>query len=360
MKKIAYFLSYDLSKEDGVAKKVRNQIAQWRAIGKDVRVYCIGKKPLSHSENEFYYDVSNNIVKRLVKNKKLITDIISFAPDMIYFRYESWSHTFDYLSRKFLVISEVNSLDLTESLLIYKKSKSVKSLIVYLLYYFLRGRVLSRSFALVSVTRELMNHNDFAPYFSDERKCYIPNGVDLNNYNVLKSNKAGEKISLFFIGSPNQQWHGVEYIEKLALSLPEYDFHIVGINNENKENLFFYGFLSKAEYQKILSRCHICIGTLALFKNAMEEACPLKVREYLLHGFPVILGYQDTAFIDYESLPSWLLHVDVRSLGFPDQEQINNFIIKNIHTVVQDSELTELANDYLETKRIDFFDKFSK
>ncbi|MNZ78728.1 hypothetical protein D3C78_973150 [compost metagenome] len=40
----------------------------------------------------------------------------------------------------------------------------------------------------------------------------------------------------------------------------------------------------------------MAIGPLALYRRGMKEASPLKVREYLAYGLPVINGYVDTDF----------------------------------------------------------------
>ena len=45
-----------------------------------------------------------------------------------------------------------------------------------------------------------------------------------------------------------------------------------------------------------MSAADVAIGTLSLHTKQMEEACPLKVREYLAWGLPVIIGYKDTEF----------------------------------------------------------------
>jgi hypothetical protein len=46
--------------------------------------------------------------------------------------------------------------------------------------------------------------------------------------------------------------------------------------------------------------CQAGVGTLNLKSKNMAEASPLKVREYLALGLPVILKYQDTDFVGDE------------------------------------------------------------
>jgi hypothetical protein len=42
----------------------------------------------------------------------------------------------------------------------------------------------------------------------------------------------------------------------------------------------------------------VALGSMALHRNLMNEASPLKVREYLAYGIPTIIGYHDTDFPD--------------------------------------------------------------
>jgi len=46
-----------------------------------------------------------------------------------------------------------------------------------------------------------------------------------------------------------------------------------------------------------VARADVAVGTLALYRKQMQEACALKVRRYLAYGLPVILGHVDTDFI---------------------------------------------------------------
>jgi hypothetical protein len=54
------------------------------------------------------------------------------------------------------------------------------------------------------------------------------------------------------------------------------------------------GKKSKQEISDLLQDCHMAAGTLALFRKSMKEASPLKVRECLMLGLPMIIGYFDT------------------------------------------------------------------
>ena len=42
----------------------------------------------------------------------------------------------------------------------------------------------------------------------------------------------------------------------------------------------------------------------------MSEACPLKVRDYALHGLPVVIGYNDTDLTFNRTLKKFTFQVD--------------------------------------------------
>jgi glycosyltransferase involved in cell wall biosynthesis len=96
----------------------------------------------------------------------------------------------------------------------------------------------------------------------------------------------------------------------LADALPEFDFDVVGTQERPSRptppNVRFHGFCERPEYEAILAASDVALGTLALHRKGMSEAAPLKVREYLLRGIPVIIGYTDP---DLEDNPWFVLQL---------------------------------------------------
>ena len=45
-----------------------------------------------------------------------------------------------------------------------------------------------------------------------------------------------------------------------------------------------------------MAACDFGIGPLALHRKGMSEATPLKVRDYLMHGLPILIAHDDTDF----------------------------------------------------------------
>jgi hypothetical protein len=325
------------------------QVIEWRRLGCEVKVFCntqnVGDSILEANQ----YRVKNFIKYRLSFNKILFQDIKLFNPDVIYFRYDVWSLTLNILMKKYKVIAEINTNDLAEYYLLMKAEKTIKSFLRYLTYYLLRNRVLSNLKGIIAVTKEIMELPSIRKF--GIVSTYIPNAIDVYQYKTIKI-KTNQKIGLFFIATPNQPWHGVDIIEQLSQKLPEFNFHLVGIEGHSTNNVFFHGYMSKTEYLSILKKCHVCIGTLALYRNNMNEACPLKVREYVAYGFPVILGYNDTAFLKMKTSPDWVLQINTaEEINY---NRIKDFVYKMKDFIIDDKDKKFFSTQSIEQKRIHF------
>lgn len=352
--RIAYLINHDISQNDGVTKKVISQVEEWKKLGVTVTVFCVTKnKDVSileanqYSSKGFFYD-------RIFLNKKLISDLNLFKPNLVYFRYDTISATLKNIFKNYKTIAELNTNDLGEYLLLLKKEKSIKSLLRYLVYVLFRGMVFRNIKGIVGVTEEIKDLPSIKKY--NLKSVCIPNSINLMTYNIVKVSKDSlkKRTSFFFIGTPNQPWHGVDIIKKLSIDLPEFDFHIVGIDGDSTTNLFYYGYLNKEQYSSILKNMNICIGSLALYRNKMSEACPLKVREYLAYGFPTIIGYKEASFPNTKEI-SWLLNIDSKNY---DINKIKQFVLENKDYVVQRDQIECIDTKAVEVKRIEFFSSF--
>jgi len=347
MKKIAYFLSHDITKNDGVTKKINSQVDVWKDKGFIVKVFCIVPRISSSLLNCEKYETLGGVKDRLFVRDDIYGDIDLFKPDVVYYRNGMRNSTLKKLSKKYCVVTELNTLDLIEAKLSIFNNRTFVSILRYLALFILRRGNLKCSTGLVGVTKEISNHPSYIKYCTNT--TYSTNSLDLKKYPTLKENNNIKKINFFFMGTPNQPWHGVDFIENWARQLPQYHFHLVGIDGINTKNIFYYGYLNQAQYLDVLSSCDICIGSLAMFRNKLTEASPLKVREYLAYGYPTIIGYNDTAFIENGS-PNWLFKYDETT----SLKELCEFVNLNKNVIVKHSELESISSFYVETKRVEF------
>lgn len=318
--KIAYFASFGTSYFGGVARKISSQLAVWNSLP-DVQaeLFCraadVDSIPKGHRYQlkgmpTFNYD------------SKIIQDIRAFGPDVIYLREEicgpqvlSLLHTFPGK-----IVMEVNS-NIDEELKL-EGATVPRRRIAYYFNKLTYGYLQKHLSGCVCVSSEFL---DIFPSLSPECKMVSPNGVDLSNASVLKKELAAfpEKPALLFVGTPGQKWHGIDLLFALAKAMPECVFHIVGPEqiSDAPANMIFHGYLSGGPLENLYARSHVGIGTLALFRKKFSEACPLKVRDYLAAGLPVILGYQDSVFLD--EAPPWVLQLPSEEKMFEKKENVD-------------------------------------
>ena len=352
--KIAYLIAHDIRRNDGVVKKIVAQKKEWERLGAKVQIFCLIPSMGSSILEAKQYPTNNKYIKtRIIKNEYLLNDLASFEPDIVYFRYDTWSITLHEILNKYKVIADINTNDDGEFFYLFKKEKTIKSFLRFLVYKLLRGLVLSKVKGIVTITRELAEAKSFAKY--NKPTVCISNSIDTEKYQTIKTINQ-EKIELFFIGTPNQPWHGVDIVENIADELKDFTFHIVGIDGISRENIYYHGYLQQDRYFEILKKCSICIGSLAMYRNKMYESNSLKIREYIALGFPVILGCQDVAYLDVEQ-PEWMKIIDTENEL--DINDIEKFILTMKNYIINDKDKVFVSSSYVEKKRYDFFIKLS-
>lgn len=355
--KIAYYLVHDLTRNDGVVKKIKSQISEWENLGVEVKVFAISGFCENSIIDANIYGFSGFISSRIRPNHHLLSDIDEFKPDLVYLRYDTVTANILYLAKKYNLICELNTIDRDEAKLFFKSNIDLKSTFRLLAFYLLRNKFFHQMAGLVSVTQEILNHQSIRK-FQIPQVC-IPNSIQTAKYPTLKAiDSSQQRIGLFFMGTPDQPWQGFDILENLASELPEFDFHVVGLMKPSFANVYFHGFLSMEKYLPIMKSCHVCIGTLALFRKKMTEACPLKIREYVAYGFPIIIGYKESMFEDHSHLPEWALEIDPEN---PSINSIREFCLSMRDKIVSHEEAFPLIDSgILEKKRVDFFSQVIK
>ena len=297
--KIAYLGQMaDVSRETSIAKKIRAQCLAWQEAGHRVRYFALtptatvwpGFAPITAD-----LLAPGNPLARLLSTPALCRRIRAWQPDMIYFRYAYHSPGLPALFRGIPTIAEINSDDTTEYALTLHLAKQFYHRLT-------RARLLRTVAGFVPVTHELAQR--FAAF--GHPTSTIANSGDLASFSPLPKPDPAANLRLVFMGSPGTPWHGLDRISELAALLPGLQFDIIGCTTKDwceemktshlspPSNLIFHGHLSRAQYEPLLRQATAALGTFGLYRKGMNEACPLKVREYLACGLPVIGAYRDT------------------------------------------------------------------
>jgi glycosyltransferase involved in cell wall biosynthesis len=341
--KIAYVICGNFDKEGGVEKKIFNQIKQWEKEGHQVKLFCFTRRNVASLFNSLDIEIIKyKTYIDLVINPFLTRKIFKWRPDIVYFRQYRFTCSFYVMFRKIPTVIEYNSDDVEES-------KLTTSFLIRLFHLLTRDIMNYSAAGYVTVTYEL--EEKLRKY--NKPIITIANGISENTLRVKRKTEEN-KINAFFIGTPNQPWHGVDKIYYLASKLPDVEFHLVGIeDNIELDNVHTYGYLNIEEYIRIVEICDVAIGSLALHRNKMNEASPLKVREYLHFGLPVIIGYEDTDFIGIEH--NFILKIPNDEDNVKNNlEVIYDFMRKSKSLTVSKEKIEHIYFSKKEAKRLKF------
>jgi glycosyltransferase involved in cell wall biosynthesis len=335
----------DVSHENGICKKIAAQGKSWLHAGHAVRYFSLtpttkvwpGLAPL-----EADLVARGGAPQRMLRSFELARRIRAWQPDLIYFRYGYHSAGLPALFREIPTVAELNSDDLKEYPLTLSRAKQ--------LYHRLtRGRVLWPVAGFVPVTHELETR------FAGFRKPaeVIANGIALEAFPQAPVPAAGAPLRLVFIGSRDTPWHGLERVAEIGTLFPEAIVDVIGTEKvPAPANVVFHGELPRTKYEPLLLGATAALGTLGLFRKHMDEACPLKVREYLALGLPVLGGYRDT---DIPDSADYFLRVPNDSAPLaPHRHRIAQWLEHWRERRVPRADVAHLDNAVKEKRRLDF------
>jgi glycosyltransferase involved in cell wall biosynthesis len=286
--------------EGGIGRKICHQLNLWRELGIEERLFSIASK---EDDEHFYARLFDQKLFYLLKLNRVITEIKRFQPDIIYLRFGILASILQGLGLFKIapVVLEVNTYDIVE----YR----LRGIFHNILNRLTRDFTFSHSNGIISVTKEIAQHKTITKY--KKITTVIANGIDVSDY-CFYPPPQNVNPHLLFIGVPGHAWQGIEKLFQLAEKCPDLCIDIVGYGPEDisfdvPDNIKLYGFLPRSDYLKVFAKADVGIGTLSLHRKDMEEASPLKVREYLACGLPVILPYRDTDL--HELNKDYILHI---------------------------------------------------
>ena len=355
--RIAFILCENIDRETGVLKKMAMQMRYWKTKGHVVKLFVAAQSD-RRWEGLADIDVDITVITKFSDKwdrNLLYKKIQPWTPDMLYLRY-SWLYSFiSKLISRYPSIMEINSDDYSEM----KISELKRGAIFKYMYYRLtRNRLYRHMVGFVYLTDELKQK--LSKY--NKPGVVISNGIDIDKFDMLPATGNKHHV-LFFMGTSKQPWHGVDKIVTMANRFPEWEFELVGfaaddIDAAPPKNMRFHGFLNYKDYIRILSTSDIAIGTLALHRKNMNEASPLKVRECLACGLPVIIGYKDTDFPD--GAPFLLQLPNTETNVGDNLDAIDKFVLAWNGKRVEAKYISNLNLDIKEDERLAFFQKIIK
>lgn len=299
--RIAYVCHWNLDVPDGVTKKVDLQARHWRAAGHDVTVFSLapGAAEDRLGVRAFPY---TGAAARLAASVRLAYAVLRLRPDVVYLRYDLFLPPVWPLPWLLPTVVELNTDDRAEW--------ATRSGAAALYNEINRRALLRRARGAVAVTNEIARR---AGAGRSTRVATIPNGIELDE--PPPNAAPGDAPRLVFLGTPNQPWHGVDKLVALARRAPELRVDVVGYTATQldalaapvPENVTVHGRLERVEYERVVAGADVGVGSLALHRIGLSEAAPLKVREYLAAGLPVLVAYDDADLVGSDDW--WILRL---------------------------------------------------
>lgn len=333
--RILYLTEVNIDRPSNLLNKMNAQIDQWVNFGHEVYVVSFpllninGESTFLSKKVAGQFFHKNYFTERFLKGgmfavgnkifslKNYADYVHSIAPNVIYLREIVGFPGMANLLKNHKVVLESNTLLMEEISLNSKK--------LYQLAKIYQDKINKQIGGFIGVTKEI--GQQFEKY--GKPIITISNGIEIKNRNIIPP--VNDRAQIIMVCSPNMPWHGEDKFIKMAALLSQFDFHIVGpvqtIPQMDFKNIFFHGYQSGIELGNLYSQMDIGVGTLALHRKNMIEACPLKVREYATFGLPMILAYHDTDLSDKNF--DFILQIENEENNIENNIQpIREFIIK--------------------------------
>ena len=152
---------------------------------------------------------------------------------------------------------------------------------------------------VIGVTPELSAYESVRAGQPEKYTFTYPNGVMYSG--MVMPDRRQERPELLFVASHFYEWHGLDLLlDAVEHSQADFCLHIVGVvfgtdldRCQSDPRIVVHGTLGAGEISALAERCWLGLTSFALDRKGMQQACTLKVREYLMLGLPVYSGHQD-------------------------------------------------------------------
>lgn len=323
--KIKYFKLGGQNSNDGVNKKLFNQVFELSQLGLDVELVLVYLDQINIEEG---YDSSYSILTTHVTNKLAKQNIIGRVKrahkicqifgeaidslgsgDILYYRYTSsfpLYYPFKYLRgfRACKIVTEHQTIELDES-------KLVGSVLRYWSEFFFGKLIRKQSDAIIGVTDEITKY-EIAYAGTPKRPCLtIGNGFAVHSVPVRHApDHNSDEFHLLCVASVSR-WHGLDrLLQGIAThnKMPRVILHIAGDGAELphlqklandlgiSDQVIFHGFLTGEALDALFDQCHIAVGSLGIHRKGLTQTSELKGREYCARGIPSIIACEDPDF----------------------------------------------------------------
>ena len=346
--KIAYILDWPKNPFTGVPNKILDQIKVWSNYNcKTSLIVIVPKKyqrdwDITANKVFTYKTFGGRIMARFYCSIYLI---FIMRPQVIYRRLGIFT-----FSEIMTIILRPTVIELNTNNHHYYKLKSKPLLLLYLIQNFIISIFVKSACAVTPEIagmqlKRLRNKTGF-----------FTNSINLGNFPIKQKNKINSRTSFVFAVSDNFVWNGLDKLQSVAVKFPDSDFHIIGIDNRNSQNVFYHKAIYGDELIKFLDQFDFGISTLDLGKIHLTEAAPLKSRLYFSCGLPVIGCYVDPVF-STKSDVYFQLKFSNQTDQILNLDEFKDFIAKTENKIVSKNSLISIDSEKVEKERIEFIEQ---
>lgn len=300
----------------GIFKKIEDKANIARQSGLDMDFYLLNPVKFYQSENLFIvkksYDwLPTNFLKtvafRLFKMHNLTKLIPLNDYDAIVLRYPLMDgFGYGYYAKKYgtKTFTEHHTDEISELFAVGRKVDKIRAYVER----WRSGKFLSQLAGVIAVTDEV-RQIELEKLTGTLPSLTLANGINTDSYPATGFVPFdGSILNMLFVASKFEPWHGLEMLLKKLNSYRgsvKIILHLVGaLSEQQKEQVIalanntvqveLHGNLYGNDLNEVMRKANIGISSLALSKNKMQEACPLKSREYIVRGLPFFYAYKDT------------------------------------------------------------------
>jgi glycosyltransferase involved in cell wall biosynthesis len=319
---IVHIGNFLLDGNSGVAQKTFAQAEQFRALGKHVEVVAFSSRPLQLVNHSFQF---TRIETSSFKNP--FEPVIDFfrtrldKGDVVFFRYPFASQGLLNVAELFgqQIVFEHNTIEHQEALLSQKEHFKRQPFSISPSYfaYFIKTFIFKKTMESAlghQILRNVMGGICVTQEIAEYEQRRSPNYKAIAIGNAAAEPKKvavdlpefSHTLRVVMVLGTLHPWHG---LDRALMALEQYsderifiELDLVGITEtqlpEYKKSSFFHvrtlGRLTPDQLEDAMPAYHLAVGSLALHRIGLSEASPLKVRQCMMSGLPVVLGYFDT------------------------------------------------------------------
>jgi hypothetical protein len=245
--------------------------------------------------------------------------------DLLYLRYPLADLAGPAFAREYPTVTEHNAMEVRELVASAHSPELAPPLRAYRLANapieaVIGPRVLRRCRGLVAVTDEIRGY-ELGRLVTTVPSLTVANGIDVDRVTHTRfAPFRGDCLRIVFIGGRNSPWHG---LDRLLCSLSWYkgsvtvECNLVGDlvlprvlpTLPDTVRIHTHGVLTGCQLDALMEQMNLGIGTLALYRKGLTEACTLKVREYTARGLPFVLAHKDHDLHDVPEATRFFLPV---------------------------------------------------